>query len=89
MSLLERSRWRILWLGLIGMAVKGLLIVFAFFAFLGMLNHPRETFGFLALAAAVQLLEKHPIVSIGCLLIGGAITLANRPDDEGTTDTDE
>ena len=89
MSLFDRSLWLILWLGLIGMAVKGLLIVFAFFAFLGMLNHPRETFGFLALAAAVQLLEKHPIVSIGCLLIGGAITLANRPDDEGTTETDE
>lgn len=89
MSLLDRTLWLILWLGLIGMAVKGLLIVFAFFVLLGMLNHPRETFGFLALAAAVQLLEKHPIASIGCLLIGGAITLANRPEWEEPSDTDE
>ena len=85
MNLFDRCLWLLLWLGLIGMAVKGLLMVFAFFAFLGMLNRPRETFGFIALAVAVQLLEKYPIISVISLLIGGAITLVNRPDGEGTS----
>ena len=85
MNLFDRCLWLLLWLGLIGMAVKGLLIVFAFLAFLGMLTRPRETFGFIALAVAVQLLEKYPVISIVSLLIGGAITLVNRPDGEGTT----
>ncbi len=85
MNLFDRCLWLLLLLGLIGMAVKGLLILFAFLAFLGMLNRPRETFGFIALAVAVQFLEKYPIISIVSLLIGGAITLFNRPDQEGTT----
>ena len=80
MSLFDRCLWLLLWLGLIGMAIKGLLIILAFLILLGMVHRPRETFGFIALAVTVQLLEKHPIASITSLLIGGAIILANRPD---------
>lgn len=85
MNLFDRCLWLLLWLGLIGMAVKALLIIFAFFAFLGMLQRPRETFGFIALAIAVQFFEKYPVISIASLLIGGAITLVNRPAREGET----
>lgn len=85
MSLFDRCLWLLLWLGIIGMALKGLLIIFAFLAFLGMLQRPRETFGFLALAVAVQFIEKHPVASIVSLLIGGALSLVNRPNREGGT----
>ena len=85
MSLFDRCLWLLLWLGIIGMAVKGLLIIFAFLAFLGMLQRPRETFCFLALAVAVQLIEKHPVASIVSLVIGGALSLVHRPDREGGT----
>ena len=88
MNLFDRCLWLLLWLGLIGMAVKGLLVIIIFLAFLGMLNRPRETFGFIALAVAVQVIEKHPVISIASLLIGGAITLVNRPDGEGRSSTD-
>ena len=85
MNLFDRCLWLLLWLGLIGMAVKGLLVIIIFLAFLGMLTRPRETFGFIALAVAVQLLEKYPVISIVSLLIGGAITLIKRPDTEEAT----
>ncbi|TNE41648.1 MAG: hypothetical protein EP321_03230 [Sphingomonadales bacterium] len=89
MKLFDRCLWLLLWLGIIGMAVKGLLVMLVFLAFLGMLNRPRETFGFIALAIAVQFLERYPVISIISLLIGGAITLANRPDRKGTTSNTE